>query len=103
MTQLEIDDAQERLTSSASTNHQSLSHSRHEKSSVLAQIQKQKTSTFTKKLLEFFKINALGYPNDFENYVVHHEASDCSLIANTANPQPWICLNKMRYQLIPLR
>ncbi|EER31912.1 hypothetical protein CTRG_04695 [Candida tropicalis MYA-3404] len=81
MTQLEIDDAQERLTSSASTNHQSLSHSRHEKSSVLAHLQKQKTSTFTKKLLEFFKINALGYPNDFENYVVHHEASDCSLIA----------------------
>lgn len=23
----------------------------------------------------------MGYPNDFENYVVHHEASDCSLIA----------------------
>ena len=33
------------------------------------------------KISEFVKINVLGHPNNFEEYVLRNEASDCSLIA----------------------
>ncbi|RCK60490.1 Lipid droplet hydrolase 1 [Candida viswanathii] len=81
MVQLDTEETQELLAVTASTNHHGSSSSKFEKSSLLAELQRQKTSTFSKKLWEFFKINLLGCRNEFEEYVIRHEASDCSLIA----------------------
>lgn len=81
MVQLVTEGIREPVATNASTSNQRLANSRYEKLSYFAELQKQKTSTMPKKFLEFLKLNVLGYANELENYVIHHEASDCSLVA----------------------
>lgn len=50
----------------------------------LAQIQNEKTNTLVKKLWQFVKIQVLGYPNPFEQFVYETEPNDCSLVSKYA-------------------
>ncbi|KAK6198844.1 uncharacterized protein RJT21DRAFT_122482 [Scheffersomyces amazonensis] len=58
-----------------------------EKLEDLAVSQSNSTNTKWKKLWEFFKIQVLGYPNEFERFVLESEPNDCSLIAKYSQVQ----------------
>lgn len=50
----------------------------------LAHVQSQKTNTLIKKLYEYFKIQFLGYSNEFEKIVYSTEPNDCGLVSKYA-------------------
>ncbi|KHC89634.1 hypothetical protein I503_00456 [Candida albicans SC5314] len=82
MSEVDTDDTQELLaTNAASGSSTTTGAPRFEVLSSLSQSHQEKSSTKYKKISEFVKINVLGHPNNFEEYVLRNEASDCSLIA----------------------
>ncbi|EGW35044.1 uncharacterized protein SPAPADRAFT_58177 [Spathaspora passalidarum NRRL Y-27907] len=75
------EESRELLAVSASTSPEPVSRPHLAKLSQLSQAQVEQTNTTLKRFCEFFKINFLGYQNQFEEYVLQNEPNDCSLVA----------------------